>query len=283
MQKVNKIIAICSAGELYGGVEQWVVSFVDRVKGQGARGKEHFEQGQGARGKGQESLGSESFDQSVAGPMTHAPCPFDIIVVLFWDGELAHRLRQIGVEPIIIKTKGTYDLSVFKKIRQVLKEKNVAIVHTHGFKADVLCGIAAMQSGIPRVKTQHGAIEMKDALSVSSFKMRMNIVLSRFMEPFFQKIIFVTHDLMRKRWIKTKKMTVIHNGIGKPQAASGKSHDSVLGEGDTRQQGRPDPIPGRPDPIPGRPDPIPGRPGSIPGRPRESGDLGTEVPDKPSA
>jgi glycosyltransferase involved in cell wall biosynthesis len=224
---IDKNIAICSAGELFGGVEQWIVSFVDRVKGQGARGQahseqgpgsrgqEHFEQGPGSRGQGQALRGSESFDQNVAGPMTPDPGAFnlDFIVVLFWDGELARRLREIGVQPIIVETKGTYDLGVFKRLRKVLKDNQVGIVHTHGFKADVLCGIAAIQLGIPRVKTQHGAVESKDAFSIPSLRMRMNIVLSRLFEPFFDRIIFVTKDLLQKRFIKSKKMSVIHNAI----------------------------------------------------------------------
>jgi L-malate glycosyltransferase len=238
----NKTIAICSAGELFGGAEQWIVSFAEYPR-------RHCERNEVERSNLSTEIAASAsprrflrnLDAGASRPPrnddgttlsqentidhpnrftsqnedvgTSRPWTMDIIVILFWDGELARRLRAIGVEPIIVETKGTYDLGVFKRLREVFKEHNVALVHTHGFKADVLCGIAAKQSGLPLVKTQHGAVESKDAFSIPSLRMRMNIVLSRIVEPFFDSIIFVTQDLMQKRFLKTKKMSVIHNAI----------------------------------------------------------------------
>ncbi|MFC1809766.1 glycosyltransferase [Candidatus Omnitrophota bacterium] len=180
-------IAICSAGELFGGVEQWIVTFVKALTIDPHRFAEQ-----------NEDVGTGNLE---------------FIVILFWEGKLAERLRLIGIEPFIVNSKGTYDFKIFSRVKKILSENSVELVHTHGFKADFVCGIAAKQLKLPLIKTQHGAIEVQDAFSVTSLRMRMNIILSRIVEPLFDKIIFVTNDLMVKRFVRSKKMSVIHNSI----------------------------------------------------------------------
>ena len=51
---------------------------------------------------------------------------------------------------------GRFDARVIKELCRVIRERNIHIIHTHGYKSDILGLIAARRTGIKCVSTPHG-------------------------------------------------------------------------------------------------------------------------------
>ncbi len=56
----------------------------------------------------------------------------------------------------------SFDIGVIKRIVNLIKERNIHILHTHGYKSDILGVIAAKMAGIKCVVTPHGFENTKD-------------------------------------------------------------------------------------------------------------------------
>lgn len=52
--------------------------------------------------------------------------------------------------------KGRFDLRVIAELARVIRERKIGIIHTHGYKSDILGLLAARRTGIPCVSTPHG-------------------------------------------------------------------------------------------------------------------------------
>lgn len=72
------------------------------------------------------------------------------------DLELTRQYIQLGLSTHEIPMRGKYDLSAITKLADVLKEHKFDLIHTHGYKSDILGLLAAKRCGIPCVITPHG-------------------------------------------------------------------------------------------------------------------------------
>jgi glycosyltransferase involved in cell wall biosynthesis len=112
-------VALCAAGEIWGGVEQFIETTSEELR---------------RRGVG-------------------------FVVLLLNEGLLAKRLRDSALPVEVIRTVGKYDPTGALRIGRALRRHRIRIVHVHGYKASVLGGIAAKLSGLKLVKTEHGRLE----------------------------------------------------------------------------------------------------------------------------
>jgi glycosyltransferase involved in cell wall biosynthesis len=112
-------IAICTAGELFGGVERHILGMADVFRSLGAR----------------------------------------MHLLLFEDGELAAQARLCGVTPTIVTAEGRSGWQLSRQLGLGLRRGMIRLVHVHGYKATVLCGLARRIHEFRMVKTQHGLPE----------------------------------------------------------------------------------------------------------------------------
>ena len=103
---------------------------------------------QGQIGGGESHLLSlvENLDQS----------KFHPIVLSFTDGPMIERLNQMGIETNIIHTEKPFDITKWKQVKQLLKEKQIDLVHAHGTRANSNVLWAARSLNIPVIYTVHG-------------------------------------------------------------------------------------------------------------------------------
>ena len=116
----NLRLAICSVGELFGGVERQILDLCTFL--------------------GRNGLG-------------------DPLVVLFHDMELARQLRERDIHPVIISGRNRYDLNMLSRLKSIMIKNNINAVHAHGYKATIACGLIKNQVGFRLVKTEHGKRE----------------------------------------------------------------------------------------------------------------------------
>src|SRR5258708_37096045 len=58
------------------------------------------------------------------------------VVLSFTDGPMIDPLKQMGVECHIIHTEKPFDFTKWKQVKNLLKEKQIDIVHAHGTRAN---------------------------------------------------------------------------------------------------------------------------------------------------
>jgi L-malate glycosyltransferase len=164
-------IAICTPGSRFEGVERFVLTYAEYL-----RRETEIE-------------------------------PF---VFLLHEGLLATRLRAAGVAVVVLSGR-KYDPALIRLAREALLRHNIDLVHTHGYKATLLFGLAARRCGLSVVKTVHGVPERRRGWD--GIKMRVNYWLDRFAtRRFVDRVVYVSRDLHRGQE-ESPKGTVIYNGI----------------------------------------------------------------------
>jgi glycosyltransferase involved in cell wall biosynthesis len=112
-------IALCAAGEIWGGVEQFI-----------------------------ETVALELHRRGVG-----------FVVLLLNEGALARRLRDLSLPVEVVGGDSKYDPRSAATIGRALRRHRIDVVHVHGYKASILAGTAAKLQGRILVKTEHGKLE----------------------------------------------------------------------------------------------------------------------------
>ncbi|PCI59667.1 MAG: glycosyltransferase [Gammaproteobacteria bacterium] len=109
-----------------------------------------------------------------------------------------------------IPMSNKFDLKVINKLVSLIKEREIDIIHTHGYKSDILGVIAAKKAGIKSIVTPHGFENADD------FKLRTFIWLGCQIMRFADKVVPLSKQLCddSKRFgVKDKKLVYIQNGV----------------------------------------------------------------------
>ncbi len=103
--------------------------------------------------------------------------------------EIVNQFPQ-GAETHKIPMNGRFDLSVIAKLSTIIKQQQIDIIHTHGYKSDILGLLAAKKTGIKCVSTPHGFGLPDD------FKLKIFVHLGAFSLRFFDKVVPLSKQLM---------------------------------------------------------------------------------------
>ncbi|BFT29628.1 hypothetical protein D210916BOD24_08040 [Alteromonas sp. D210916BOD_24] len=123
--------------------------------------------------------------------------------------ELVKQFREIGPTHAI-PMQGRFDLTAVSKLAALIKQRNIDIIHTHGYKSDILGIMAAKKAGIPCVVTPHG-FENADDLKLRAF-----IWLGCQAMRFADKVVPLSKQLVKdveKFKIPAHKLAYIQNGV----------------------------------------------------------------------
>jgi glycosyltransferase involved in cell wall biosynthesis len=169
-------LAICTGGELFGGVERQVLDLGDYAR----------------RRTGRPPL-----------------------LVLFHDRELARQARSRGTEPAILGGRHRYDPALAAQVAEKLRAERIDVVHAHGYKAMIACALARRRWRGAVVKTEHGKIEATPRDPVAWMKMHANGVLDALASRRAAAICYVTDDVRRHcdRTHAGLRRVTIPNGI----------------------------------------------------------------------
>jgi glycosyltransferase involved in cell wall biosynthesis len=116
------------------------------------------------------------------------------------DGQQVHYLDM----------RGRFDFRVVSKLCEVIRDRRIDVIHTHGYKSDILGLLAAKRAGITCVATPHGF-----AGNVS-FKLATFIRIGTHMLRYFDQIIPLSEELvddMKRFNVPEAKTTFIRNGV----------------------------------------------------------------------
>ncbi|TRX57933.1 glycosyltransferase [Thalassomonas sp. M1454] len=124
--------------------------------------------------------------------------------------ELVKQFKKYSEHTHEIPMSNKFDLSVINKLVRLIKNRGIDIIHSHGYKSDILAVIVAKKAGIKVVVTPHG-FENVDDLKLKTF-----IWLGCHMMRFADKVVPLSKQLVLdvKRYGITKpKLEYIQNGV----------------------------------------------------------------------
>jgi glycosyltransferase involved in cell wall biosynthesis len=81
---------------------------------------------------------------------------FEPVVIALSDGEMINRLNAMGIKNYVVSSRLPFNLLVWKRMRKILGENSIDIIHTHGARAlsNIIYPASALK--IPVVHTVHG-------------------------------------------------------------------------------------------------------------------------------
>ncbi len=187
------VVAMCSVGELFGGVERHLLGMC------------------------------EWFARRGTTPL----------LILFHDRELAAQARALGFSPVILESSGSFDLSVPRRLADILQRKNVNLVHAHGYRAMVNTALARRYHDFAVVRTVHGLVEPSRLFSLQWIKSHLYNWLEKTASSRSEATVcYVTEDLRQRRKSSDggRKTLTVYNGID-PVDRTRYSRPSDLAEG----------------------------------------------------
>ena len=152
---------------------------------------------------------------------------------------LSNALRHRGVTPIVgcvaVRDRGTPELGVkaaehghwveyfpttrslalspVRAIRRLVRELDIAVIHAHGYKSNLLGGLAALGTGVPVVTTNH----LYPMMPLDDRKLQLyGQVDVKLTSRLLDRIVAVSEgirDRLVRQGVPEAKVTVIENGI----------------------------------------------------------------------
>ncbi|MFY0255811.1 glycosyltransferase family 4 protein [Chitinophaga sp. 30R24] len=137
---------------------------------------------------------------------------FELVVLSFTDGPMITALEEMGIPAHVIHTEKAFDLRVWKKVKQFIRNQQIDIVHVHGTRANTNVLWAARTLGLPVVYTIHGWSFHEGLPPITR---RLRIAVEKFITRQTQVNICVSES-NRQTGIKafhTFNSIVVRNGI----------------------------------------------------------------------
>ena len=134
----------------------------------------------------------------------------DSIAVIRGEGYVADTLRKYGVEPVILDSKGSFNLGFLRALRRLIKRHNVKLIQSHLLGSNVYAAIIGWFTRTPVVATYHGMVDV-------SPNERFRAIKLWFMRKGISHFVAVSDSL--KTAIETQqllipeKTSVVYNGI----------------------------------------------------------------------
>lgn len=126
------------------------------------------------------------------------------------DLELTRQYKQLDLATHEITMRSKFDLSAISKLARVLRDQKFDLIHTHGYKSDIIGLLAAKKLGIPCVITPHGFSTHMD------FKLRVFSWLGGKALRRATKVVPLSTQLMKdceQLGVPKSKMLYIQNGV----------------------------------------------------------------------
>ena len=138
---------------------------------------------------------------------------FRITIGAFSYGEKQNKYLEIvekmGFDQVMIPALNRLDLTIITKLVKLIKEKNIKIVHTHGYKSNFFGMVASKLCSVKVLTTVHGWIQ-------NNFRGRFYVRVDKFMLKYFDNIITVSNQIRNELiylGVKKEKIITVHNAI----------------------------------------------------------------------
>jgi glycosyltransferase involved in cell wall biosynthesis len=136
-------------------------------------------------------------------------------LLCFHDGELAVRARALGVPTEVLAVSRPLSLANARHIAAFIEERQIRVLHVHGYKAAAHALLARTHARFRMVRTEHGGVEAHASV-LRNFKPRLYRIVENFAtRRLAGHIVYVTRELALRCAHEHDGMrsSVIVNGI----------------------------------------------------------------------
>jgi len=109
-----------------------------------------------------------------------------------------------------LSMNGRFDFSVVNQLVEVIRQRRIQIIHSHGYKSDIIGLLAAKRAGIQCVSTPHG-YPSKVGLKLATF-----IRIGTYLLRYFDAVVPLSEELrsdMKRFGVPASKTRFIRNGV----------------------------------------------------------------------
>lgn len=132
------------------------------------------------------------------------------LVVLRGEGWVADQVRNVGLEPHFIDSKGSFNLGYIGALRRLLIDQNVDLIHGHLLGSNVYGALLGLITRTPMIATFHGAVDVASRERFLGMKFRMIgwgasaiVCVSRRLQE----------ELTERGTLPARKLRMIYNGV----------------------------------------------------------------------
>jgi glycosyltransferase involved in cell wall biosynthesis len=154
---------------------------------------------------------------------------FEPIVLSFTQGPMVNQLRDLGIEVHVIETEKGFDWRVWGKVKDLMQEKEIDLVHAHGTRANSNIFWAARKLNLPLIYTVHGWSFHQDQ---KPFVKKIRVIAERFLTSMSSSVICVSISNQAdgiNGWHMQRSL-VIYNGINTAKFNSGNVYKDIRKE-----------------------------------------------------
>ncbi|MEM7258209.1 MAG: glycosyltransferase family 4 protein [Pseudomonadota bacterium] len=126
------------------------------------------------------------------------------------DLELTRAYRAMGHPMHEIPMSFKFDFRAVTALAELIRERQIDIIHTHGYKSDILGVLAARKAGIKSIATPHGFEKLDD------WKLNLFIGLGCRSFKYFDYVAPLSRELcddVRRYNVDEEKIVYIRNGV----------------------------------------------------------------------
>lgn len=133
--------------------------------------------------------------------------------------------KKLGFATYTFRSKSSFDLGVVSSLRRFIINNNIAILHTHGYKTDLIGLFATRGLKCKLISTPHGWTNSPD------LKLRIYETIDRFIFPFFDAVVPLSDGLFRSlQGIPglRRRLHFIQNGVDTEEIEAEKNISAEL-------------------------------------------------------
>jgi glycosyltransferase involved in cell wall biosynthesis len=158
---------------------------------------------------------------------------FDPIVLSFTEGPMIDKLNEMKVKNFVIHTERPFDVRVWKRVKRLMTNEKIELVHVHGSRANSNILWAARSLKIPVVYTIHGWSFHPDQ---RSFTRGLRIMGEKYLTSRTTLNISVSASNKEsgQKYIKGFESVVVNNGIDHHKFNPAKKYKDIRRELDIR-------------------------------------------------
>ncbi len=126
------------------------------------------------------------------------------------DLKLTKDFNALGLTSHEVEMSGRFDVRAIRSLVKLIKDHNIDVLHSHGYKSDILGVIAAKIAGIKCITTPHGFEKTKD------WKLELFISAGCRTFKYFDYVVPLSRELysdVQKYNVNEDKIVYIRNGV----------------------------------------------------------------------
>jgi glycosyltransferase involved in cell wall biosynthesis len=125
---------------------------------------------------------------------------------------VAAEAQRRGLDTVLLPARGLLDSATLRRLRLLVEERGVDLVHSHGYKTDVYAALGALPSRVRRVATCHTWYSR-------SWKLLLYELADKVALHAFDHVVVVSPQLVHEvlaAGVARERCTLIENGVSVP-------------------------------------------------------------------